>query len=89
MDFVERKKFLGSHWQFSYILKEFDQKTEPTFSCIWQKLKIFCFANSYHSPFESRWNSPKSKKFKPPRGHTHAVALKVRPIAGDPQYCPA
>jgi hypothetical protein len=28
------------------------QKREPTFSCIWQKLKTYCFANSYHFPFE-------------------------------------
>ncbi len=41
-----------------------------TFSNILQKVKSYFFANIYHSPCDSYWNSKKSIKLKPPNVHT-------------------
>ncbi len=41
-------------------------KKYSTFSDILQEVKTYCFANSYHSLFESFWNSITSIQFKPP-----------------------
>ena len=41
-----------------------------TFSNILQKVKSYFFANVYHSPCDSYWNSKKSIKLKPPTVHS-------------------
>jgi hypothetical protein len=41
-----------------------------TFSNILQKVKSYFFANIYHSPSDSYWNSKISSKLKPPSGHS-------------------
>ncbi len=40
-----------------------------TFSNILQKVKSYFFANIYHSPCDSYWNSKKIIKLKPPTAH--------------------
>jgi hypothetical protein len=43
-----------------------------------QKVKTYCFANSYHSPFESHYNFEKGLKLKPPNVGTY-LSHCVRP----------
>ncbi len=74
------KKFF---WVIIALFAYFKCKCEKncTFSNIFQKVKSYFFANSYHSPCDSCWNSKKSIKLKPPSvyprlwcgGRTHSL----------------
>ena len=61
-------KFL---WVILAFFSNFECKCSKneTFSNILQKVKSYCFANSYHSLFESNRNFKKSIKLKPPIHH--------------------
>ncbi len=66
-------------WVIIALFAYFKCKCEKncTFSNILQKVKSNFFANIYHSPCDSYWNSKKSIKLKPPSIHTQA-AIKVK-----------
>ena len=73
-----KKKFF---WVIIALFAYFKCKCEKncTFSNILQKVKSYFFANIYHSPCDSYWNSKKSIKLKPPIEYTHFIFNK-RPI---------
>ena len=59
-------------WVIIALFAYFKCKCEKncTFSNILQKVKSYFFANIYHSPSDSYWNSKNSIKLKPPIVHT-------------------
>ncbi len=58
-------------WVIIALFAYFKCKCEKNckFSNILQKVKSYFFANIYHSPCDSYWNSKKSIKLKPPSVH--------------------
>ncbi len=64
MIYFKKKNF----WVIIALFAYFKSKCEKncTFSNILQKVKSHFFANIYHSPCNSYWNSKKSIKLKPP-----------------------
>ncbi len=62
--FFKKKNF----WVITALFAILKCKCEKncTFSNILQKVKLYFFANIYHSPCDSYWNSKKSIKLKPP-----------------------
>ena len=65
IDIFQEKKFLGHNSTFCNLKMQM-RKKNCTFSNILQKVKTYFFANIYHSPCDSYWNSKKSIKLKPP-----------------------
>ncbi len=65
---------------FAYFKLYFKCKCEKncTFSNIFHKVKSYFFANIYHSPCDSYWNSQKSIKLKPPSVHRRPIEIVPR-----------
>jgi hypothetical protein len=64
IDIFQEKNVLGHNSTFCNL--KMQMRKNGTFSNILQKVKSCFFANIYHSPCDSYWNSKKSIKLKPP-----------------------
>ncbi len=60
------KKFFFLYIIALFVILKYKCEKNCTFSNILQKVKCYFFANIYHSPCDSYWNSKKSIKLKPP-----------------------
>ncbi len=73
-----KKKFFGVIIALFTVLKCKCEKN-CTFSNIFQKVKSYFFANIYHSPCDSYWNSKKKYKIEAPY-YTYLIIFYSMPI---------